>query len=283
MVEPRDLTNAIALNSAMFNTATAVGPAAAGVTYALFGPGWCFTINAVTFLPVIVALRLMSLPAFVPKPGRNQALADLKEGLKYVAHHPLIRTVVGMVAIMTLFGISYITLIPAWAVNVLHGDAKTNGFLIAARGIGALAGALLIASLGRFHFQGKLLTAGSVVMPVLVFMFALVRWTPLSLLLLFGAGVAQIFVYNLCNALVQTASPDGLRGRVMSVYALVFFGSFPIAALGIGTTAEHLGSPAAVLIGASIAFLAAILVRLVFPGLWSHASPTDPQPISTRS
>jgi MFS family permease len=267
LVDLPDMTNAIALNSAMFNTATAIGPAVAGVVYALLGPAWCFTINGLSFIAVIIPLFLMKLRAFVPRPNRTSPVADLKEGLKYVATHPMVRTIIGLIATVTLFGIAYVTLLPAWSVRILHGDAKTNGFLYSARGLGALSGALLIASLGRFTFRGKLLTAGTIIMPIVLLVFSFVRWTPLSLLLLFGAGLSMILIFNLCNALVQTFAPNELRGRVMSVYSLVFFGSMPIAALGVGSTAHLLGEKAAVIIGASIMFLASGLVFIFFPQL----------------
>jgi hypothetical protein len=134
-----------------------------------------------------------------------------------------------------------------------------------------MAGALLIASLGRFHFRGRLLTLGTLAMPALIIIFAFVRWTPLSLLLLFGAGVAQIFIFNMCNALVQSFSPHALRGRIMGVYTFVFFGTMPIAALGIGATAHRLGEPAAVLIGAMIMLVAAVLVGIFAPRLRRQA------------
>jgi MFS family permease len=267
MVELPDMTNAIALNGAMFNTATAVGPAVAGVIYAIFGPAWCFTINGISFVAVIVALAMMKLKPFIPKPEKTSAVADLKEGIKYVMGHPMVRTITVLIAIVSLFGIAYGTLLPAWAVKILGGDAKTNGFLQAFRGLGALAGALLIASLGRFHFRGRLLSFGTFSMPLLILIFAFVRWTPLSLLILFCAGVSQIFIFNLCNTLVQTFSPDPLRGRVMGVYVFVFFGTMPIAALGIGATAQRLGEPTAIIIGASIMLLAAGLIWLFFPRL----------------
>jgi MFS family permease len=267
MVDLPDMTNAIALNGAMFNVATAVGPAVAGVVYALFGPAWCFTINGISFIAVIAALAFMKLRPFVPKAEKTSAIADLKEGVKYVWGHPMIRTIIGLLAVVSLFGISYAILFPAWAVKILGGDATTNGFLQASRGLGAMAGALLIASLGRFRFRGKLLTLGTLAMPVLIIVFAFVRWTPLSLLLLFGAGVAQIFIFNLCNALVQTFSPQVLRGRIMGVYVFVFFGAMPVAALGIGATAQRLGETAAVLIGASIMLLAAVAIWIFVPRL----------------
>jgi MFS family permease len=261
------MTNAIALNSAMFNTAMAVGPAAGGLIYGFFGPAWCFAINGVTFVAVIVALRKMRLPPFTPPAVRTSALADLKEGLRYVAAHPLIRTIIGLIGVISLFGISFVTLFPAWAVNVLHGDAKTNGFLQSARGLGALVAALLIASLGRFHFRGKLLTFGTFALPVTVAVFALVRWTPLSFLLAFGSGLALILIFNLANALVQTYSPDALRGRIMSVYTLVFFGLLPLGSLGVGVTAEKLGQTAAFLIGAGVTLGAATALAVFMPHL----------------
>jgi MFS family permease len=271
MVPVEDMTNAIALNSAMFNTAMALGPMAGGLIYAFIGPAWCFAINGVSFVAVIIALRRMSLEPFVPKPVRASALADLKEGLKYVASHPLIRTIIGLIGLISLFGISFVTLFPAWAVNVLHGDARTNGFLQSARGVGALSAALLIASLGRFRFRGKLLTLGTFALPAAAALFALSRWTPVSLILIFGAGLASILVFNLSNALVQTHSPDSLRGRIMSVYTLVFFGLMPIGALGVGVTAERLGQPATVLIGAAVMLGAAAAIAILMPHLRRQA------------
>jgi len=267
MVDREDMTNAIALNSAMFNTAMAVGPAAGGLIYGFLGPAWCFAINGATFIAVIVALKRMQLPPFAPPAVRTSALADLKEGLRYVAAHPLIRTIIGLIGVISLFGISFVTLFPAWAVNVLHGDAKTNGFLQSARGLGALVAALLIASLGRFHFRGKLLTFGTFAMPAAIAAFALARWTPLSLLLVFGTGLSLILVFNLANTLVQTHSPDPLRGRIMSVYTLVFFGLLPLGSLGVGVTAEKLGQTAAILIGAGVTLGAATALAVFMPHL----------------
>ncbi len=271
MVELEDLTNAIALNSAMFNTATAVGPAVAGIVYAAFGPAWCFTVNGISFLAVIVALRLMKLKPFVPKSNRSSALADLKEGLKFVAGHPTIRTIIGIIGVFSLFGISFATLVPAWAVRVLGGDAMTNGFLQSARGAGALAGALLIAALGRFQFRGRLLTVGTFSMPLLLMGFSFVRWTPLSIALLLPIGMSLIVVFNLSNALVQTSAPHELRGRIMSVYTLTFFGLMPIGSLGMGIAAEHLGEPATVFIGGSVMLVGAVFLAVFVPRLGRQA------------
>lgn len=271
MVDREDMTNAIALNSAMFNTAMAVGPAAGGLIYGFLGPAWCFAINGVTFVAVIVALRRMRLAPFAPPARRASALADLREGLKYVSAHPLIRTIIGLIGVLSVFGVSFVTLFPAWAVHVLHGDARTNGFLQSARGLGALVAALLIASLGRFHFRGQLLTLGTFALPATVALFALARRTPLALVLAFGSGLALILIFNLANALVQTHSPDPLRGRIMGIYTLTFFGLMPLGALGMGLAAERIGQTASVLIGAGVTLGAAAALAVFMPHLRRQA------------
>jgi MFS family permease len=267
MVEREDLTNAIALNSTMFNSATAVGPAAAGVTYALFGPAWCFTINGLSFMAVISALLLMKLKPLAVPAHRTSTLADLKEGLRYVASQPPIRMLIGLVAMISLFSMSFVTLIPAWAVTVLGGNATTNGLLQSARGVGALSSALLIASLGRFKFKGKLLTVGTFAFPTMLLVFALVRWLPLSLLVLVGVGMALILILNLANALVQTLVPDPLRGRVMGIYSLTFLGLMPIGALLAGAVAEHIGEPVTVVLSSLISLGFAALLWVFAPKL----------------
>jgi MFS family permease len=160
-----------------------------------------------------------------------------------------------------------VTLVPAWAVQVLGGDATTNGLLQSARGLGALIGALAVATLGRFHFRGALLTVGTFLFPLLVLVFAWVRWLPLSLLSLVGAGFGLILIFNLCNSLVQESTPDALRGRVMSVYTLAFFGFMPLGGLLAGTLAEAVGVAWAPAITASITLLCAGLIMVCCPWL----------------
>jgi MFS family permease len=267
LVTRKDMANAIALNSTMFNSATAVGPAVAGVVYALFGPAWCFLINGVSFIAIIIALLLMRIELEPKKDRRVSTLAELREGVKYALHEPMIRTVIMVVGATSLFGFSFATLIPAWAVKILGGDATTNGYLQSARGVGALLSALLIATLSHYEIKGKLLTVGTFVFPALLFLFSFARWLPLSLLLMLGVGAALIQVMNLANALVQTLVPDRLRGRVMGVYGLTFFGLMPLGALWIGTMAERVGEPAAVVIGAALSLAVAALVFVRVPGL----------------
>jgi MFS family permease len=244
MVSREDLANAVALNATMFNLAIVIGPATAGLAYALIGPGWCFMINSVSFIAVIIALLLMQLKT-PPLPNRvvTSVWAEAKEGLRYVAGHRVILTLIAMVGITSFFGLSLNTLMPAWAVDILHGDATTNGWLQAARGLGALASALAVASLGRITFKGKLVTVSSIIFPIVTLAYAFVHWLPLSLALLIVNGGSYMLLINLANATVQTNTPDELRGRVMSVYSLIFFGSMPLGALLAGALAHPLGEP----------------------------------------
>jgi MFS family permease len=267
MVEREDLTNAVALNAMMFNSAVAVGPAVGGLTYAAFGPGWCFTLNGLSFIAVIIALGLMRLKALPPVEQRGSTMMELREGLRYVVQHANIGVLIALIGVSGLFGVSLFNLFPAWAVDVLHGNEMTNGLLLSARGAGALIGALFIASLGRFKFKGRLVTLGSFAFPSLLLAFSAMRWLPLSLLLLLGVGCAQVLSFNLINALVQTQSDDRYRGRVMGLYSLVFFGSMPIGGLLAGAIAQQTSAPVAVLLGGSILLLIAVLVWLFIPRL----------------
>jgi MFS family permease len=265
LVDREHLTNAIALNATMFNMATIVGPALAGVVYAAVGPAWCFTINGLTFIAVIVALLLMRLRPFVAKPRRDSTQQQMKQGLRYTAAEPVIRTLVLNIGVLSLFGMSLLTLLPAWATDVLGGDVTTNGLLLTFRGIGALAGALMIAYLGQRSQRGKLWTAGTIVLPFALIIFALFPVLPVSLLILTVIGWSFIVVANTSNALIQTTVPDELRGRVLGIYTLVFFGAMPLGSLVIGQVANRFDEQTAILINVVVLALAAGLIWLRLP------------------
>lgn len=267
LVGREDLTNAIALNSTMFNTAVALGPAISGVVYAAFGPAWCFLTNAVSFLAVIAALVAMRIEPRAAGSGEGALRGGLKEGLLFVARHETVRVLIGLISVLSLVGLGFVTLLPAWAKDVLGGDATTNGWLQSARGVGALAAALTIAALGRFTFKGKLLTLGTFLFPTLVLAFAWVRWLPLSLALIVGAGFGLILIFNLCNSLVQEHTPDGLRGRVMSIYSLAFFGFLPVGGLLAGLLAEGIGEVWTITSSAVATLACATLMTAVYPSV----------------
>ncbi len=268
MVERKDLVNAIALNSTMFNSASALGPAIAGVTYALFGPAWCFMINGVSFIGVIAALKMMKLPKFEKPPAVNSVIAELKEGINYVLHkEKLILALIVTVTVTGMFGISFATLFPAWAVKILHGDAATNGLIQSARGAGALAGALAVAAISHLHIKGKLFSIGTFAFPILLIVFQFINWLPASMIVLFFIGFASLMTFSVANGLVQTLVSDSLRGRVMAIYSITFFGFMPVCSLIIGAIAEKLGEPAAVFINAVVLLIYAVVLWIFVPKL----------------
>ncbi len=267
LVEREDLGNAIALNSTMFQGAMVVGPAVAGITYVLLGPALCFAINGISFLAVLTALLMMRVKATVAPVRVTSAWQDLRAGIRYIIAHPIIRTIIALVSLTSIFGMGFNVLFPDWAVVVLGGDATTNGWLQSARGVGSLSGALMIASLGRFKFKGKLLTIGSLVFPLALILFAQFRVLPLSLLTLFIVGWGYMSLFNMGNVLIQTHVDDELRGRVMSVYALAFGGLMPLGALLAGTVADQVGSPTAIVAGALVTLALAVAVWWRVPKL----------------
>ena len=269
LVDREDLTNGIALNSTMFNLATVVGPAVAGLTYAAFGPAWCFAINGLSFLGVIIALLLMKLKSAPPVGEKTTAILKIREGIKFVSVDPNIMVLLTSLVFLSVFGFGLMTLVPVWAVTILGGDVTTNGFLLSARGLGALIGALTVAALAYRRIKGKIWTAGSFILPVTLFLFSFTRIFPLSFLLLIGVGWGLMTMVNTTNAMVQEKVPDELRGRVMSLYILVFQGAMPIGALLIGWTAAGLTAPTTVVICAAILLGYAIYSVLKHPALRS--------------
>lgn len=243
LVDREDMTNAIAYNATMFNAGMIVGPAIGGLIYAWTGPAWCFTINGISFIAVIVALGVMQLKPVIMMPRNGSAFEAIKEGFQYVRGHRLVLTLTLSVFVWNILGFGPLTLLPAWSVTILKGDVTTNGALLSARGIGAVIGGLAIAALASRKLRGKMLTVSSFVLPVALMIFALTAWLPLSLLLLGVIGLAFVAILNNSNAIVQSIVPDVLRGRVMGLYSLMFMGGGPVGSLVIGVIADRTSEP----------------------------------------
>jgi MFS family permease len=268
LVPKQELTNAIALNSSVFNLGTIIGPAAAGLVYAWLGPGWCFTINGLSFIAVLLALALMKIAAKPPlRPAQRSLVHTLTEGVRYSFKDANIRVLLVMLTASAVFGFGLLALMPAWATGVLGGDVRTNGLLLSARGLGSLSAALMIAYLGARIIRGRLWSIGSLVMPVSLLLFALFRLLPVSLLMLVLMGWSLMTVVNLTNALIQTHVPDELRGRVMSVYILLFQGGFPIGSLVAGWLAGLTSEALAVFVFASVLLAVSIAIQLRQPSI----------------
>jgi MFS family permease len=268
MVEDRrDLANAIALNSSMFNMARIVGPSIGGVLLATVGAAWCYALNGVSFLFVIAALLMMRFPAVPPRPTTGPLFTQLAAGVRYVVRDVPVRTIIVLLAVTSLFGLAYGTLLPAFAVDILKVDAAGLGALNTGLGVGALIASLTVAYMARYRRQGLLLTAGSLIFPLAVLGFSATRSLVLALVALAVTGFGIVSQNASCNTLVQTLVPDELRGRVMGVYSLMFFGAAPFGALLAGGLAQTLGTATAVAIGAAVNLAFALAALIVAPVL----------------
>lgn len=267
LVDKKDLVNAIAMNSTMFNTATAIGPAIAGITYALFGPAWCFTINGISFIAVIINLYRINLQKETNIKTKGSVINELKSGFRYLISQKMIIVILLITSFTSLFGLALVTLFPVWAVKILHGNSATNGFLQSARGVGAVLTALFIASVSHFNIKGRLLWSGFAVLPFLLIIFAFNNSLLLSLFLLVLTGGSLILIFNLSNGIIQTLVSEEFRGRIMSIYTFSFFAFMPIGSLFIGFLAEHLNVVSAIIINALILLCSVTYIFFRFPGL----------------
>ncbi|HSP68215.1 MAG TPA: MFS transporter [Bryobacteraceae bacterium] len=256
MIEERaDLGNAIALNSSMVNGAKLVGPAVAGVIIAGAGAGVCFLIDGISYIAVIWSLLAMRVAPARPQAPRQSALQELAEGWKYVVQSPAIRSILLLLALVSVIGMPYTVLMPVVAVDVLHGGAHTLGFLVGMSGVGALASAIGLAlrrtviGLGRRIAMSVLLFGGG-----LVFL-GLSRSLILSLLLMTVTGFGMMQQMAASNTILQTIAADDKRGRVMSFYTLAILGMNPIGSLLAGAVAARIGVQAT-MIGAGAICLA---------------------------
>jgi MFS family permease len=258
MVGPRTIGNAVALNSAMFNGARVVGPALAGLTIAAFGIAPAFAINAASFLAVLVGLSLMRdqelhLPPLVPRPKSVGAVFDnLREGLAFVRNTPLVLLAVTTLGLTATFGMNFQVTIPPLA-QALGSDASGYGFLMTASGFGALMAALSLVVGGRP--KPVRIALGAMMLGAASILLALSTAFPLSLLLMVFVGAGGITMAATANATIQLAVPDGLRGRVMSVYTTVFSASMPVGGLLMGIIASSVGIFEAIAIGGVLSLL----------------------------
>jgi len=237
MVGPGELQNAVALNSSLFNGSRVVGPAIAGLVIAVVGTGACFVVNAVSFLAVLVSLRLLRADELAPVTRHNaRVVAGIKEGVRWVLHAPIARTVLVVVTIVSLVGFNFHVLVPLLASQTLDVGAETFGVLSAGFGLGALAGALVTASLREV--SPRVFVGGGVGFGVVMRALSLVETVPVALVLLFALGVSFSLFTASANALVQLASPDHLRGRVVSLYLFAFAGLAPIGGIVAGWLAD---------------------------------------------
>jgi len=236
-----------------------IGPTLAGIFIARFGVAACFYINAASFLAVLFALGLIRARG-VPTHRTGTLLSDIIEGMRFVRRSPNIRRAMALVAVFSLFGLPFISQLPVFAEDILGKGAKGLGFLVGASGIGAFVAAVIISFRGDIRNKRKAMAAAVLVFPVCLIAFALSRSYALSLSLMPVAGLTVVVFLASANSFVQLMSPDGLRGRVMSVYTMVFLGMTPIGHSLMGVSANIIGASRAVALSASICLVLSILI-----------------------
>jgi MFS family permease len=267
MVGKADLMNAIALNSSVFNSARIIGPAIAGVLVAAIGEGWCFFVNAVSYLAVITGLLMMKLDRRAARHQAGSAAAEILEGFRFFWRTGPINALLTLLGLVSLVGMPYSVLMPIFADQILHGGAIGLGLLTGAAGIGALSGALTIAARRGVKGLGRLVAVSCTGFGLALILFSLSQRFWLSVALLVPVGFMVMLQMASSNTLIQTMVPDVLRGRVMALYSMMLLGMAPFGALLAGAVAEQLGAPLTVASGGTVCLVGAAIFWYRWPAL----------------
>ncbi len=268
LVENReDLTNAIAINSTMFNGARLIGPAIGGLILAQVGAGYCFLIDGVSYIAVIIALLAMHIKPKKLSVTNANPLQRIKEGFDYVFGFPPIRSIVLLSALISFFGMQYTIFVPIFAEKILAGGAESLGFLMAASGVGALAGGIYLATRQTVLGLGKVIALAPGILGLGLIGFALSRFLPLSLFTMLFIGFGTIMQIAAGNTVVQTIVDEDKRGRVMSLYTMSFLGILPIGNLLGGALANHIGVSNTIIIDGLVCILGSLIFIKQLPAL----------------
>jgi MFS family permease len=258
MVESREvLANAIALNSSMVNASRLIGPAVAGVVIAAVGEGWCFFIDGVSYVAVIISLLLMTVASLPYAKPTTSVVAELKEGWQYVSRFKPIRAILLLLALVSLVGMPYTVLMPIFARDVLHGGPNTLGLLTGATGVGALASAAYLATRKSVLGLGKVIPIMTAIFGFGLIMFGFSHWLALSAFTLLFTGFGMMQQMAASNTILQTIVDEDKRGRVMSFYSMSFQGMAPFGSLLAGWMAARIGAPRTVMICGAVCIVGA--------------------------
>ncbi|HZQ24788.1 MAG TPA: MFS transporter [Terriglobales bacterium] len=274
MVENReDLGNAIALNSSMVNLARLLGPSIAGVVIAAVGEGWCFLVDGISYIAVIISLLLMLIAIPQPVKPRRAILQELAEGWGYAFQSVPIRSILLLLALVSLVGMQYTVLMPIFAAKVLHGGPHTLGFLMGASGVGALAGAMSLAARKNVLGLGRVVpTAAALFGAGLIgFGFSHALWLSLVVIMVVGGAMMQQMASS--NTILQTIVDEDKRGRVMSLYSMAFLGMAPFGSLLAGGLAARIGAPDTVIVSGALCIVAAGVFSLYLPAIRGAVRP----------
>jgi MFS family permease len=268
LVERRDdLANAIAINSTMFNGARLVGPAIGGLLIARVGTAYCFLIDGLSYIAVIMALLAMKIKPVKITATRNNPLVEIKDGFAYAFGFSPIRAILLLSTLVSFFGMQYTVLAPVFAEEILKGGAETLGFLMAGSGVGALAGGIYLATRKTVVGLGKLIVLGPTVLGIGLIAFALSRILPIALFTMLFVGLGTIIQIASANTVLQTIVKENMRGRVMSLYTMSFLGTIPFGNLVGGALARQMGVPTTLIIDGIVCILGSIYFAKQLPAL----------------
>jgi predicted MFS family arabinose efflux permease len=242
LVKADDLPNAIALNSIQINLARVIGPTLGGLALTYWGASWCFGLNGVSFVAVIISLVIIR-PHFTPMKTTGSVLDSIKQGFSFIRKQGAMESLIFLAFSLTLLGFPLIVFLPVFASDVFHGGPKTYTLLLVCSGVGSITGALVVAGLGKYRHQGLAAMVMLVVLGVMVTGFALSTSLVLSCALVFLSGAALLAVFTTITSLVQLIATDQMRGRVMSVYNVAFRGGAPIGSLLVGALVKTFSAP----------------------------------------
>jgi MFS family permease len=271
MVGRENLLNAIALNSSMFNGARVAGPAIAAALVAVVGEGWCFLLNGFSYFAVIAGLFMMRIEKTQPVHDGTAPLEKLREGFRFARHTKPIRALLILLGVVSFMALPFSVLIPIFAVKILHGGVNSYGWLMGAVGFGAMFGALAIAMRQQLKGMGNLVSYSAMGLGVSLTLFSASRWFWVSFAALIFCGFTMMMQFTATNTLIQAMVPEQLRGRVMSLYAMMFLGMTPLGSLAAGKLADHIGAPTTVAIGGVASCIGGLIFARKWPALRGSA------------
>jgi len=274
MVEKKeDLGNAIALNSMMFNSARIIGPSIAGLILATAGEGICFLINAISYIFVIISLLMMNVRSREIPKRENHMFKEIREGLNYTFGYAPIKHLIILLGIVSLMGSMYQVLMPVFAKEVLHGGSETFGFLMGAAGLGALLGAVYLASRESLIKLGRLIPAAAALFGTGLIIMSFLKIFPVTLILMVLVGLGMMLHTASSNTIIQTITDDDKRGRVMGFYTMAIMGTAPFGSLIAGFLAKTIGTPETILVGGVSCVIGALFFLRKLPELKNIVRP----------
>jgi MFS family permease len=268
LVEREHLRSAITLNSLLFNGSRVLGPAAAGLALVTLGAGWCFFLNALSFLPLIASLLLVQARPALPTPAAESPLQQLSEGLRYTQSHPRILPALLLAANAGLLGVSLLNLFPAYAALVLHSPTDAYTLISVANGLGGIIAGLLLGQMARRLGVARLVATSTLLTALSMGLLAIAANTLTATLVAFAFGLVIVTLFVAASTLIQTEVPDTFRGRVLALYNLAFSGLTPFGALALGFISANLGVLNTFALSAALSGLISLIVLVRWPGLW---------------